>query len=158
METRRVSCRFRTVVAVTQWSGDSGRALESEVANDDSESCLVIVRRRAIKHWGGMHGINGLRCWVTIGLYVKVSGPGHKQRRLLGSTCQGWQYLGGRDRSRSQSWRTRGRRVQDRLLQVRVMPWFKLDPALRPKRLDCGGSASNTSNVSSVESEPTGPQ
>ena len=95
METRRVSCRFRTVVAVTQWSGDSGRALESEVANDDSESCLVIVRRRAIKHWGGMHGINGLRCWVTIGLYVKVSGPGHKQRRLLGSKqcCGLWEQL-----------------------------------------------------------------
>ena len=34
--------------------------------------------------------INGLSHWVTIGLFVKVSGPGHKQRRLLwGKPCCG---------------------------------------------------------------------
>ena len=34
--------------------------------------------------------INGLSYWVMIGLFVKVSGPGHKQRRLLwGKQCCG---------------------------------------------------------------------
>ena len=39
--------------------------------------------------------INGLRLSVIIGLFVKVSGPGHKQRRLLGDkpSCGLWEQL-----------------------------------------------------------------
>ena len=44
----------------------------------------VIVGRLAIKYrGGGRMDIDGLKHWVTIGLYVRVSGPVHEQRRLL---------------------------------------------------------------------------
>ena len=33
--------------------------------------------------WGKRIDIDGLRHWVTIGLYVTVSGPVHEQCRLL---------------------------------------------------------------------------
>ena len=125
----------------------SGRGLEQELENGGQTvpgpGRLHRVQEGIRSPWSGLDPARRPKDWTTVAVLRRLESANQRESGRLfyvegnerGRPSGPPNGLdgGGRARPCFLSWQTTGQRVPGRLLQVRVPPEFKLDPARRPR-------------------------